>query len=60
MNAQFTLAGKVALVTGATSGIGRRQALALATAGVDVVIIGRREAQLQQAEIGRASCRERV
>ncbi|MDJ0738620.1 MAG: SDR family oxidoreductase [Gammaproteobacteria bacterium] len=49
MNAQFTLAGKVALVTGATSGIGRRQALALAAAGADVVLTGRREAQLQEA-----------
>ena len=49
MNAQFTLAGKVALVTGATSGIGRRQALALAAAGASVVLTGRREAQLQEA-----------
>ena len=49
MNAQFTLAGKVALVTGATSGIGRRQALALAAAGADVVLTGRRKAQLQEA-----------
>ncbi len=49
MNTLFSLEGKVALVTGATSGIGRRQALALATAGADVVISGRREAQLQQA-----------
>jgi NAD(P)-dependent dehydrogenase (short-subunit alcohol dehydrogenase family) len=48
MNTLFSLEGKVALVTGATSGIGRRQALALATAGADVVISGRREAQLQQ------------
>lgn len=45
----FTLAGKVALVTGATSGIGRRQALALAQAGAAVVLLGRREAQLQEA-----------
>lgn len=49
MNTLFSLEGKVALVTGATSGIGRRQALALATAGADVVISGRREAQLHQA-----------
>ena len=51
MNAQFTLAGKVALVTGGTSGIGRRQALALAQAGAAVVLLGRREAQLQEAVV---------
>jgi NAD(P)-dependent dehydrogenase (short-subunit alcohol dehydrogenase family) len=45
----FSLAGKVALVTGGTSGIGRRQALALAQAGADVVLLGRREAQLHEA-----------
>ena len=47
--AEFGLAGKVALVTGATSGIGRRQALALAKAGAAVVLLGRREAQLREA-----------
>lgn len=46
---QFRLDGKVALVTGATSGIGRRQALALAGAGASVVLLGRRESQLQEA-----------
>ena len=45
----FSLAGKVALVTGGTSGIGRRQALALAQAGAAVVLLGRREAQLREA-----------
>ncbi len=49
MTADFSLAGKVALVTGASSGIGRRQALALAQAGAVVVLLGRRKAQLQQA-----------
>ncbi len=54
--ADFNLTGKVALVTGGTSGIGRRQALALAQAGAAVVLLGRREAQLQEAvsEIERA------
>ncbi len=47
--ADFSTKGKVALVTGATSGIGRRQALALAQAGAAVVLLGRREAQLQEA-----------
>lgn len=45
----FSLTGKVALVTGGTSGIGRRQALALAEAGAAVVVLGRREAKLQEA-----------
>ena len=46
---EFNLAGKVALVTGATSGIGRRQAIALARAGAAVVLVGRREVQLNEA-----------
>lgn len=37
------LEGKVALVTGATSGIGRASAIALARGGAKVVICGRRE-----------------
>jgi len=45
----FSLTGKVALVTGGTSGIGRRQALALAQAGAAVVVLGRRETKLQEA-----------
>ena len=42
----FELNGKVALVTGASSGIGQRQAKALAGAGASVVILGRRQQQL--------------
>ena len=37
-NLQFSLAGKVALVTGAARGIGKACALALAQAGADVVL----------------------
>ena len=43
------IAGKVALVTGASSGIGQRQALALARAGASVVLLGRRKERLDAA-----------
>jgi len=41
--AQFSLHGKTALVTGASSGIGQAQSIALANAGATVVLVGRRE-----------------
>lgn len=50
MSDLFSANGKVALVTGATSGIGRRQAQVLAQAGASVVLLGRREAQLHEAK----------
>jgi 2-deoxy-D-gluconate 3-dehydrogenase len=40
-------AGKVALVTGATSGIGQACAIAFATAGAKVACVGRKENALQ-------------
>jgi len=43
----FALDGKVALVTGASSGLGRGMALALAGAGARVVLLARREATLE-------------
>lgn len=42
----FDLSGKVALITGATSGIGTQQAIALSNAGAAVVLLGRREDRL--------------
>src|SRR5512142_2473861 len=49
---RFSLAGRVALVTGASSGLGAGFAVALAQAGADVVLAARRLARLD------AVCRE--
>src|SRR5919202_2871849 len=52
---QGKLAGQVAVVTGAGSGIGRASALALAGEGAQVALSGRREGPLNEVaqEIGR-------
>lgn len=44
----MTQPSKVALVTGAGSGIGRAVAIALFDAGFDVVLVGRRQARLEE------------
>src|SRR5690606_38364682 len=41
LDAMFGLHGKVAVVTGASRGLGRSMALALARAGANVVLVGR-------------------
>ncbi|MBM3174014.1 MAG: SDR family NAD(P)-dependent oxidoreductase, partial [Chloroflexi bacterium] len=45
---RFSLEGKVALVTGASRGIGRATALGFADAGADVVIASRRQPDLEK------------
>ena len=42
------LTGRVAVVIGGTSGLGRELAIGLATAGADVVPTGRREAMVEE------------
>lgn len=46
----FRLDGKVALVTGASSGIGRTIATALAEAGAKIVLVARRASELESAQ----------
>jgi 2-dehydro-3-deoxy-D-gluconate 5-dehydrogenase len=51
MSAIFDLSGKIALVTGANTGIGQAIAVALATAGADIALVGRSEASETKAKI---------
>lgn len=47
-HAQFAIQGRVAIVTGASEGIGRDIAIGLAGAGASLIVCGRREEQLSQ------------
>lgn len=53
----FQLGGKVALVTGATRGLGRAMAVALAEAGADVALLGSREPATETARAVEATGR---
>ncbi len=46
----FGLQGKVALVTGASRGLGKAMALGLAEAGADLIAVGRNEFHLKETE----------
>jgi len=50
MNHEIDLTGRVALVTGATRGIGRAAALALGTAGAHVIAAGRTQGALEELD----------
>jgi 2-deoxy-D-gluconate 3-dehydrogenase len=58
----FDLSGRVAIVTGANTGLGQAMAVALANAGADIALVGRssmKETTAQIAALGRGACYHR-
>ena len=60
MTVTLDLSGRVAIVTGASSGIGAASARALGEAGADVVVAGRDEARLRHCANGVEQCGARA
>lgn len=62
MSADFSLAGKRALVTGASRGLGLHFAQVLAAAGAEVALMGRDRVALEQAaaDVGKATGRRAI
>ncbi|MBI2846349.1 MAG: SDR family NAD(P)-dependent oxidoreductase, partial [Chloroflexi bacterium] len=61
----FSLKGKVAMVSGASSGLGKRMALCMAEAGADVAVFARRQEMVEQTakeirSLGRKALAARV
>ena len=54
MSGMFDLSGRVAIVTGANTGIGQGIAIALAEAGADIALVGRTPAEETAEEVRRA------
>ena len=55
----FSLSGKTALITGGSSGIGLEMALIMAEAGARVLLVARREVELQEAlEAIKTNCKK--
>jgi 2-deoxy-D-gluconate 3-dehydrogenase len=57
LNTLFDLSGKVALVTGARTGLGQGMALALARAGADIVALGSSAMPETAEQVAAAGCR---
>ena len=47
---RYNLKGKTALITGATKGLGRGAAIAIAEAGGNIIAIGRNQSELDSLE----------